>query len=338
MLRKNIIAALIIAVAVLLLVFGIMHHIKNDVTKKNVTAFEKIDKLQKPTEVKTVEMKYTKNNSKQEVAEDNIEVPKEEQDVYDIKKTDLYGNLQSMSLPLSAIDVISGLPSNIKNTVSKVIETSNGVYLVERDKDKVLLVVDDIANIRHNIEFVEVSLNNAHMKKTTFGYNDRINDFANEIWDYDKNTNQPTKHTTFDKNGDIIFIENWYYETNNPVKYEINNSDGDIVSMRKETLDNDTNLRVEHLFYDNDGKTKVSVTASYDGADVKRFTYYNAEKPSEGVSIFSEYSDGLKRKETIYTSDYKLKNTYTADYNNGIRESIRKFDENNKEAELLIED
>ena len=68
-----------------------------------------------------------------------------------------------------------------------------------------------------------------------------------------------------------------------------------------------------------------------------RFSYYNAEKPNEGVLILGEYSDGLKMKETIYSSDYKLKNTYTSNYKNGIREDIRKFDENNRETEQLIE-
>lgn len=337
--KNKIFAAIMTAVVILLLIFGVMHFIGKSVTVKKVTAEEKFDEIQKKvTGHQTAMKKSAEPKSNQEISEETPNGQVEELSPHRVRKTDLYGNLSGESLPLSAIDVISHLPSNIKNTVSKVIETSNGVYFVEKDEDKVLLVIDDITNIRHNIEFVEVSLNNAHMKKTTFGYNDKINDFANEMWDYDKNTNQPTRHTTFDKDGDIIFVENWYYDSDNPIKYEIKNSDGDIISMRKETLDNDTNLRVEHLLYDKDGKTKVSVTASYDGGDIKRFTYYNAEKPSEGVSILGEYSDGQKMKETVYSTDYKLKNTYTSSYKNGIREDIKKFDENNREVEQLIED
>lgn len=335
---KNKIFAVFAAVIVLLLIIGVTHFIGKSVSEKKVIAVEKIDKIHvKDTGNKTVVAKNAENSSKQETTAENINEQGKETVSYKVTKTDLYGNLPSASLPLSAIDVISHLPNNIRNIVSNVIETSNGVYLVEKDENKVLLVVDDITNIRHNIEFVEVSLNNAHMKKTTFGYNDKINDFANEIWDYDKNTKQPTKHTTFDENGDIVFVENWYYDSNNPIKYEIKNSEGDVISMRKETLDNDTNLRVEHLLYDKDGKTKLSVTASYDGADVKRFTYYNAEKPVDGVSIFSEYSDGQKTKETVYSTDYKLKNTYTSNYKDGIREDIKKFDENNREVEQYTE-
>ena len=71
------------------------------------------------------------------------------------------------------------------------------------------------------------------------------------------------------------------------------------ISIKKENLDNENSLRVEHLIYDKDGNTKVNVSASFEGADIKRFTYYNADKPDESASVFSEYLDGMKVKETV---------------------------------------
>ena len=58
---------------------------------------------------------------------------------------------------------------------------------------------------------------------------------------------------------------------------------GHIISMRKETLNDGTNLRIEHLVYDKNGNTKINVSTTYDGEDVKRFTYYNADKPKLAV-------------------------------------------------------
>ena len=50
---------------------------------------------------------------------------------------------------------------------------------------------------------------------------------------------------------------------------------------------------------------KVNLTVNYDGADLTRFTYYNADKLNESGSVISEYKDGVITKETVYTSDYK---------------------------------
>ena len=111
---------------------------------------------------------------------------------------------------------------------------------------------------------------------------------------------------------------------------------GNIISLKKETVSNDNDMRVEHLIYDKDGKTKVSVSASYEGADIKRFTYYNADKPAESGSVFSEYADGQKTKETVYNSALKIENTYTSEYKNGERTEIKVFDQNNQEIEAII--
>ena len=113
-------------------------------------------------------------------------------------------------------------------------------------------------------------------------------------------------------------------------------AEGRVMSMTKEESHDGTNLRVEHLIYDKAGHTKMNISTTFDGQDIKRFTYYNADKPAEGCSIFSEYSNGLKTKEILYTSDLKVMNSYTADYKDGNREEIIKWDSGNKEVQKFV--
>jgi hypothetical protein len=112
--------------------------------------------------------------------------------------------------------------------------------------------------------------------------------------------------------------------------------EGKVISMRKETTQDGNDLRVEHLVYDKNGNTHINVSATYEGEDIKRFTYYNAEKPNESGSVFSDYFDGLKTKETVYTSDLKVKNSYTSEYKDGTREEIIKWDNKNKEIHKYL--
>ena len=103
------------------------------------------------------------------------------------------------------------------------------------------------------------------------------------------------------------------------------NSEGKTISVLKEILESDTNYRKEHIFYDNEGNTKMSLTVNFDGADITRFTYYS---PEYSISIISEYTDGVKTKESVYNKDYELINILTADYENGERTAITLLDKN----------
>ena len=114
------------------------------------------------------------------------------------------------------------------------------------------------------------------------------------------------------------------------------NGEGKILSIKKETPDGDTKIRSEHLVYDEDGNTRVNVSASYEGPDITRFTYYNSENPQDGVTLMSEYNGGLKTKETVYSSDYKLQNTYNAGYKDGERVTIKVLDSSNNKVEEII--
>ena len=184
---------------------------------------------------------------------------------------------------------------------------------------------------------MEISLKSGHQATSTLGYTDKMQDSDNDYWDFDKSGERPLplKHIKYKKDGDVDFVETWNYDVSNPVKYEMLDGNGKVVSIKKETLDNDNNLRVEHLIYDKDGKTKINVTASYEGADLKRFTYYNADKLSESGSVFGEYKDGLKTKEVLYSSDLKIENVYEPEYKDGIKENIKVLNEANNVVDTV---
>ena len=59
------------------------------------------------------------------------------------------------------------------------------------------------------------------------------------------------------------------------------------------------------------------------GANISRFTYYDALKSEESVSIISEYKDGLKIKEQIYDTSYNLIKSFTAKYADNLRTEIQ---------------
>ena len=263
-----------------------------------------------------------KNNVTSEIPDNNI------------VHTNIYSD-SSSELPLSAITELSELPHNIQEIVSEISKTNN-IFMVKKIKDKLLIITDSYENIRHNIEFVEVSIHNGHKIHTTLGYNDTFKDTKNDIWEFNHETNQPIRHTKYNADGDMDFVEVWNYDSNEPIKYEMKDAQGKVISLKKETLNNGTDLRVENLLYDKDGNTKVNVSTTYDGEDIKRFTYYNSDKPSEGGAIFSDYTDGQKTKETVYTSDLKVKNTYTSDYKDGLRKDIIMYDNQNREVKKYL--
>ena len=300
----------------------------NNVQSKNIID-EKDNKTNKEKQKKEVVVQKTDkfNKSNKKTDEKSLESK--------TIKTNLYNNIPSSALPLSAIAILSEHSKNISDNISKLAETNN-IYMIQEKGNKLLVISDNPDNIRHNIEFTEFSLTSGQQIKTTLGYNDRIKDSENDKWEFEEKTNRPIRHTKYNADGDMDFVEVWNYDENNPVRYEMKDKDNNVISIRKETLENGTNLRVEHLLYDVSGKTRINVSATYEGEDIKRFTYYNADKPNESGSIFSDYSDGMKTKETVYTSDLKLKNSYTSDYKDGEREVITKWDNKNTEIKKYL--
>ena len=294
---------------------------------------------QKNETVQTKNVKSNNKNNAKKTTQASTSLKNDEGKSKEVTvKADLFEN--SSEIPLSAIAAIADTSPEINNIVKKVLSANNNIFMAKKNGDKLILVVENQENIRHGIDFIEISLKNGHQIRSTLGYSDKMQDSDNDIWEYDKTSElpTPTKHVKFNNQGDVEFIETWNYDSENPVKYEMKNAEGKPLSIKKETVDNDTNMRVEHLVYDKDGTTKMNVSATYEGADIKRFTYYNADKPSEGASIFSEYSDGLKTKEDMYTSDLKLQNTYVADYKDGQRIKIKILDTDNNEVEELTKE
>lgn len=319
--KKFLIAGGVIVVAAALCAVPFM--VKNDSSQEvNETKInnEKTQKVSKPIKPSADKTKIS-NESK------NLSTEKEE-----VVITNLYSDTNM--IPLSAITQIAEISPEAKAAVKKVTDTQNNVFLAKRKGDKLILVVENQENIRHGIDFIEISLSNGHQTRSTLGYSDKMQDSDNDIWEYDKHseTPLPTKHTKFNKDGDVEFVEIWNYSSEDPIKYEMKNHEGKVISVKKETLSGDTDLRVENILYDENGNTKISVSTTYEGADVKRFTYYNADKPNDGASVFAEFKDGNKVKETVYSSDLKLQNTYNSEYKNGARTEITVLDADNTEV------
>ena len=108
-----------------------------------------------------------------------------------------------------------------------------------------------------------------------------------------------------------------------------------VVSILKEIQESESNYRKEHIFYDNEGNIKMSLTINYDGANISRLTFYNSHDSIDSMSIISEFENGLKTKELIYNENYQLINTVIAEYENDERKSIKILDSEQKEINKI---
>lgn len=334
--KKFVVGGVITAVIAVIAGGFIMISNRHDQSEQPVKKHEV--QQEKPSKVRHA----AKTNEKIKQSDTNADTETEEEEVQDThvkkeKKGNLYENYPASMVPLSGITALSGLSPTANAAVSKVFDKSNNVYMINRSGHKLFMVVENPENIRHGVDFIELDTRNGHQTNTSLGYNSKMQDSDNEIWEYDKNSDEqlPTRHAKYNKDGDVEFVEFWYYD-DSPVKYEMKDGEGNVLSIKKETVDNGTDMRVEHVLYDKTGKTKINVTAAFEGDDIKRFTYYNADKPAESASVFGDYEDGVKVKETVYTSDLKVKNVYKADYDNGIRKAITVYDNKDNEIEKIV--
>ena len=253
------------------------------------------------------------------------------------------------NIPLMSIVEINKAPVEIQKSAEKLLEDAQGFYFVKYDEHKkeltVLLenpVIHENTYIRHNLEFASIR-EDGSVKYSKEGYTGKDGETANaveteeDLWEFDKTVEppRPLKHMVFGDNGQVEFVETWNYDENEPVKYEMKDGDGRTISILKETVDGAT-YRKEHVFYDKDGKTKMSLSANYDGTELSRLSYYDADK-NNGISITSEYSEGNKIKEAVYNQDYELKNTIKSEYENGKRKSLTVLDSDSKEIDTLTD-
>lgn len=320
--RKKVVGGIVLG-AVILACCAVL--VLTQETKQEDEIIEKeIKKIEKPTNSQT-----QKTSKPQQVKKVKKELG---------IKTDLYKGVPDNLLPLSAISEIANLNGGVHKTIKELVDNSTGVLYAKRNGNKLVMVVENPDDNRHGLEFVEISADGKHEKVGFLLSKYSESDTDEDLWEYDvsEDVKRPTKHTKFNSDGDVEFVETWNYLSEEPIKYELKNKDDKVISLVKETIDENNSMRQEHLIYDKDGKTKVNLTVNYDGADLTRFTYYNADKPNESGSVISEYKDGVKTKETVYTSDYKVKNVYEPEYKNGEREGIKVFDNENKEVKTLL--
>lgn len=229
-----------------------------------------------------------------------------------VKKADLYNNTDKL-IPFSGIADLALLPAGVKSAVDNILEnSSNGIFFLKKSGDKIVVIADtasqdeENSKRRHDFEVMEISAEDGKILN-------------------DENFTAKEDDT----------LETWNTSDEDSVKYKKTDKEGNIISIRKETVENQTNLREEHVFYDKDGNMTMNVSFNYDGADLTRFTYYDSEKPEESFMIVNDYENGVKTKETLYSSDYKLQNTYIPVYTDGQKSGLKVLDSANKEIETL---
>ena len=291
-------------------------------------------------EDKTLPQKDVKQIEKSEPKQIKKVAPqKNEQKIKDNKiKSDLYKGVPDSLLPLSAISERASLNGNLHKTIKELVDNSTGVLYAKRNGNKLLMVVENPDDNRHGLEFIEISADGKHEKIGFLLSKYSESNTDDDLWEYEteEEVKRPVKHTKFNSDGEVEFVETWNYSSDEPIKYELKNKEDKVISLVKETIDENNSMRQEHLIYDKDGKTKLNLTVNYDGADLTRFTYYNADKQEESGSLFSEFKDGIKTKETVYTSDYKVKNVYVPKYKDNERSEIQVLDSENQEVKSII--
>lgn len=251
-----------------------------------------------------------------------------------IKKADLYED--NNEIFLSMIVKLSEIDAFLKTKIENYIQNST-IYYFEVKKDGIFMIVDnsDTENFhRHGMEFVEI--NNNGVKKVIPLIMTSDEDDENDVWELDEETKLPLRHVNYNDEGEIVYSEYWHYSPDSQIKYELKDAHGKTISLKKEIQESDSNIRIENLVYDKEGHTKINITTNYDGPNISRFTYYNATSPEDSVVVMSEFENGKKMKETVYSPDYKVKNVYKPTYEDGKRVSIKIFDDQNKVLEEIL--
>jgi hypothetical protein len=251
------------------------------------------------------------------------------------KKYDLYSNTP-YDIPLYSITEISKLPTEIKTIVDKILEQSQGFYFLKFDGEKVFIILQNPITStktfsRQNLQLIEIDLqgNISYHNAGYIGVEGEISDFIkdkkldNWVLDNTEEYIRLLKHIAYDEKNNIKFTELWNYDENEPFKYQMLDSNNKTISILKETQESDSNYRKEHIFYDNNGNTTMSLTINYDGANISRLTFFNSHDSIDSVSILSEYTDGIKTKELVYDQDYKLISSFIPEYIDGERKKIK---------------
>ncbi len=298
--------------------------------------FSEIKKTPKLEE--TAKPQVQETNSKKPSLKPSSEKPKQMKSA-ELPKYDL---MDESSYSLSTVAEFAKLPDGIKNVVKNVAESYQNVYTTYSEKDNIVFIVQELISdkpySRHGLRKVSISTIDGKVQEKTIGYDSKDEESELDMWQYEKISGHelPVKHTKYNENKEVEFVETWNYNPDENIKYEVKDQFGKPISVMKETLEGDSGLRQEHVFYDSEGNTKLNISASWEGPNIVRFTYFNPDDSVNNIISISEYQDGLKTKETVYNSDYKLRNIYTSDYEEGVRKDIKIFDSDNKEVDKLL--
>ncbi len=260
-------------------------------------------------------------------------------------KTDLYSNTPYY-LPFISISEISKLPPALKKKTDELLENSQGFYYlkINNKTGDTAVILQNPAKInnnytRHGLQIATISKEGV-VTYENIGYSGDEGEIGNawekktDSWEFDTSTEpyRPLKHSTFDKRKKVMYTEIWNYEESEPIKYQMKDSKGKVVSILKEAVDDNANYSREHIFYDENGNIIKSLSANYEGADIKWFTYYDSENPDRNVTIESVYDNGLKVAEKVYNQEFKLEYDLKAEYTDGERTKITLL---NSEGKLL---
>lgn len=273
-----------------------------------------------------------------------VPVKKVTKSIVQEKKQDLY-SLSLYDLPLYSIVENSKLTSSLKSVVDKCLEDAQGFYFLKKYDDRIFIILQNPIkelNVfsRHNLQFLEID-NEGKIIYHNAGYigidGETDNFDSDDDWFFEESSDiiKPLKHIAYNEKGKIKFVETWNYNEEEPIKYQMKNSENKLVSIMKESKNDDSNLLKEHIFYDNDGNTTMSLTINFDGVNISRVTFYNSHDKVESFSIIAEYLDGNKIKELIYNEDYELINILTAEYIDNKRINIKLFDKENNLIEKI---
>ena len=131
--------------------------------------------------------KYNKNTIQQEKVEAKVIILKQDAKPLDkvVKKNyDLYSSTP-YEIPLYSILEISNLSPVVKKAVDELLEASQGFYLLKKDEDKVLVILQNPVRSndtfsRHDLQFAEID-NEGQIKYHTAGYGGKSGETSAEF-------------------------------------------------------------------------------------------------------------------------------------------------------------
>ncbi len=263
-------------------------------------------------------------------------------------QTKLYSENPNYMPFVSAVE-LSKIEPATKAKLYEILEQSQGFYLLKQNPDTqdVFVILqnpvknDEKRYARHNLQTVKIGAD-GNVSYINIGFDGLDNETENAVvqckneeWIFDESIEpfRPLKHIMYDKKKKVLYTEVWNYDDAEPIKYELIDGNGKILSVKKETQSGDMEYREEHVFYNEEGNTVKSISITYEGPDIRRFTCYNTEIPDENITIESIYDNGLKTAEKVYDQGYKLITTINADYKNGEITALEVIDLEDSEAE-----